>query len=273
MAAIVLADVGDLHVGSSIGLLPGDGAEAEDGMRILPSPLQSWMWANWLAFWNEVAETALRVEARRVVATVGGDIVDGDRPNGVQRWTFSRDHQVQAAVACMAPAQAIVDRWYVVPGTPYHSGAGGQAERLFARMMRARKVRGELCPASLPLLLDRVLVWIEHPSRLASLPWTRGGPANRLAAEIDADAGEHGYRPPDLVLVHHAHRVHDSGDSFRRPRVIVCPGWQPRTEYARNKNARGIVPVGGVIAVCEAGRVDARIMRYWPEPEKGVPVR
>ncbi len=265
MSTLVVV-VADLHVGSTLGLLPAEGVEGEDGQRVHPSQSQRWLWNDcWLPFWQEAA--TLKTEGTRCIGILNGDLVDGDNLKAlIQRWTVNRQVQERAVVACLSPARAVVDHWYVTRGTPFHSGAGGQADEHIAQALKARKIASQQTAYRALLRIEHVLLDVAHAAGLSYRPWTRGGPAIRLGCEIKDTCAENNLHVPDLVIRNHAHKVHDSGTTFRRPRVIIGPAWQLATEHVQKSNPVTPADIGGILVLVHGGAFDVTVRRYYPAP-------
>lgn len=245
--------VGDLHCGSTLGLVPADGFPAEDGGLYEPSGAQRWLWERWVDFWQQVG----RVD----VLFLLGDLVDGDK--FPQRWTYDQKVQVGCAVECLVrvlrPPPAHI---FAVRGTTVHVGPAAEADAYVARLLGAPD---DHIGFHLLVRVAGYLFDLAHHVGGRRLPWTMEATATALAAQFRAGDGE----VPDFVLRGHVHYAADSG-VVTRPRVLIVPGWQLRTAHALRYGGAAVLPVGGWIIDISPGHVDARVVLY--RPERGRPI-
>lgn len=262
----ILAVASDLHCGSTLGLL-APGTPGEDGMELVLSPGQRWLYECWLDFWRHVWTLKTKSSARLVVV-LNGDLCDGDGNAVVQRWTRDMRVQVDAATRLCGPLAQMADVTFVTRGTPFHNRHGGQADADVAERIGAREVDGQPAAYRLLLELEGQRVDVAHHTTLSTRPWTAGGNVNRMAAMI-RDAAADGVQVPDLVVRSHAHQAADSGAS-RRPRVLVAPAWQLVTEFVGRINSVAIADIGGLVLDMRDGVSTVLFRRYALKEQEAV---
>lgn len=274
---IVLAVVGDTHIGSTIGLCPAgleegdrnDGVKLPEGGRYLPSNAQRWSWEAWLDYWNAVDATAR--QAKGIVWGIHlGDSVEGDHHGTTQ--IISADPEVQSYLRCTAlePMRQRCKRIYVCKGTEAHVGPGGDSStgRWFGAERHPDTDEWASHEWRLNILGYRINA--RHHANMGGLPWTKHGAAVRLAAQIFHEYADHAARVggelqhPHLVLRGHQHRFSDSGTA-QPTRAIFCPAWQLATSFVHRISQSTLADVGGLIVTISGDGIQITPRLYTPE--------
>ena len=117
----IIAHVGDLHVNSSVGLM-AHSVTKDDGQIVRQSPIQEWLWANWLDYWEKTAAHKQDLDAT-VLGIINGDWGDINTHSGFQLVEpYNYDTILEMMAAAVVPMLAACDQVIVVRGTEAHVG-------------------------------------------------------------------------------------------------------------------------------------------------------
>lgn len=268
---VVVANVSDLHMGSTLGLCPSEGVRLDDDGAYKPSKAQLWTadcWEN--RFWVEVAERRQQDKAELWVV-YNGDLAEGDHHGTSQ--IISRNPEPAAYIAGRilgVPKALKPERTFVVRGTEAHVGPAGATEEAWARMIGAER-NPETRTWSwwrLRFEIHGVRFDYQHHGRTGTRPWTKTSVVGALAAEIFYEHARAGIPHPHLAIRSHRHTYADSYDAHPT-RVIQTPAWQLKTAHAHKVAPESIADIGGVIVtVYPDGRSDVVTRLYRPELPK-----
>lgn len=246
-----------MHVNSAVGLLP-PGAHLDSGQEVKPSASQRWLWAQWLRFWQDVAQTK-RAYSAEAVAVINGDWGDKLRTrNGAQLIEHENESvMVKLMVDAVSPLKAVASAVFVVRGTAAHTGGSGYLEECAAGQIGAQQDAATGLSSFWVLRLqieDVRLLIAHHPMTNGRVKWTLGSAANRAAASVALDYCKIP-QSPDLAIFGHVHHSEDSYDN-QPLRVIYTPPWCLANSYTHRLGA-GIAPteqIGGLIIVIDGNR-------------------
>ena len=270
----IFAHWGDLHVNSSVGLMP-PGVTLDDGQTVIQSKTQQWLWKNTVDYWEKTAQFKRRKKAR-VVGLINGDWGDINTHSGFQLIEpFNRDVVLEMMVAAVAPMRKVCDDIIVCRGTEAHTGGVGWLENRAAKLIGAipnshKKTnsfylwRGEV---------DGVRITSSHhPGTNSMRPWTAGNEANRRAA-MDVYAYAYADWKPQLTLWGHYHHWADSG-STHRIRAVYNRCWQVKTAYEyRFGFASQEDVIGALWVFCKNGEFEVKEKPYeLPRPKPWKPM-
>ena len=264
----ILAVVSDLHVGSTLGLIPSSGADLDDGGHYRPNDAQLWLHSCFVNFTQRVRASVKRGDQLHVI--VNGDAVDRITKSA-QVWSVNDVDVIRAAVNVLGPLREMVKGggFFVVRGTETHVGLSGALEEALAVQLRATPWPADAATRSvfyLRLQLSGVGIDVAHHGRAGTHEWTRTNPLGAMAVNLALEYAKHDERLPALAIRSHTHRYADSGDNFPI-RMLATPAWQLQTAYGQ-KIAPGRLPdIGGVLVACEGGRADVTCVRYLPQRE------
>lgn len=234
--------VGDLHAGSSVGLMPPT-FKTDDGNLIAANPDQVWLWGRWLDFWERV-DRAYQIE----VVIVNGDAPQGVNLRDVQTLTMNESDQIRFALEALEPLRKLRDARkfpvYATRGTAFHSGAGGAREETIWREFGAstnKLGRYSSWLLKLPWRGKRIFA-THHVSVGNRQPFTS---FNNTMSDWAREAGWHGSDIPDADIRSHVHRTYSLEQHGRW--MATAPAWQLSTEFA-HKVAPGSTPsIGGLV--------------------------
>ena len=135
----IIAHVGDLHVNSSVALMPPK-VTKDDGQTVLQSATQRWLWRNWLDYWKLTAEHK-RERNASVVGIINGDWGDINKHSKFQLIEpVNEDIVLDMMIETIAPMRKVCDTIIVVRGTEAHTGGVGYLEN---RAAKSDEVRAE----------------------------------------------------------------------------------------------------------------------------------
>jgi len=256
--------ISDLHVGSTLGLLPPEGATLDDGGKYLPNAAQTWLWLRYTEYGEEVRRRIKRGD--RVIGVVNGDAVDCNSRT-TQLWSSNDVDIVRAATAVLKPLRDLCrDGFFIVRGTELHTRPSGQLEEAVAQALDATRWPATSDVRSLfylPLVLGDYRFDLAHHGRTGRQVWTRMNAAGGAAVELTLEYLARGAVPPQVAIRSHTHLYSDSGQNYP-VRMITTPGWQLQTAYG-HRIAPGRLPdIGGLICTVDR-ELDITCLRYRPQ--------
>lgn len=275
---VIVATVGDLHINSTVALLPPV-VSLDDGGEYKANEQQRWIWRHWLAFWNEIAARRDELNARLVII-VNGEAGDNNRHPTTQLITRNNADIVRMSAAAMRPATDLLrdgDHLFITRGTEAHSGSSGEIDELIAHDLKAtpavlknpgRSDEVRICSwFRLRAEFGGVRFDVSHhpPGGGSKRPWTKPNFPMALAAMTDWE-NRKSKQPPHLRIYGHTHTPGDSYDAFDT-RVVIVPSWQLATVYG-HRIGGAFLPIGGAYIICEGGRYEI-VKRYWDWPIEG----
>jgi len=267
--SIIVAAVGDLHVNSTVGLMPPK-VRRDDGQVVLQSPTQRWLWENWCDFWTLTAAMKVKLGAR-VIGFLNGDWGDINTHSGFQLVEpNNRDTVLDIMVEAVEPMRRACDEIVVIRGTEAHVGGVGWLENRAAKEIGALPNAAEQTH-SFYLFRGEVegvrFTFAHHPGTNSTVPWTAGNEANRRAAR---DVYEYAMRDwvPAVTWWGHYHHWADSGTTHRI-RAIYNRSWQVKTAFEHRIGKSGDhSEIGGAWMVLANGAYKVRDKSYeLPQPE------
>ena len=127
--SVLLAAVGDTHIGSTVGLCPRR-VELDDGGTYEASKSQRWLRECWEDYWQQVK--ARKRKKTRVVALLNGDLADRNRHSKYQLVMINRAVIQRMMLDVLEPVLDIADAIIVVRGTEAHVGGSSEMEEWLA---------------------------------------------------------------------------------------------------------------------------------------------
>lgn len=249
---VVIANVGDIHAGSSVAISPPV-IPLDDGGEYHASKAQLWLYQNWLAYWKRVDEVRKAANADLYII-LNGDAVDGDHHNTSQ--LISRNPGAQYTVLAdllKTPLALKPDQVYVVRGTEAHVGHSASHEEGIANglMRDKRPIIGDPDTGTsswwhLRMDVHNTRLDVTHHGRTGMREHTRAGIASLHAHDILLSHVKSNDQPPNLCLRAHFHRFNDSNDACS-VRVVTNGAWQLKTGYVHAKHADSLADIGGLI--------------------------
>jgi hypothetical protein len=268
---VVIADVSDVHAGSTVALCPRRIA-LDDGGAYEASKAQRWLWQCWESYWERVDAKRRALKADLYVI-LNGDLTEGNHHGTTQ--ILSGNPSAQAAVvdACLTvPLSLKPDKLWVIRGTEAHVGASACYEERIARglLKDGRPIVGcdETDTAShwhARLDVQGVRIDVAHHGSIGSRAWTRNNVTNNLAADLFYNHAAAGIPHPHLALRAHMHQFADTG-SAAPVRVLQSGAWQLKTAFTHRIDTRGkLAEIGGYIITVDGGEYDVARAHYTPD--------
>lgn len=266
---VLVPIVGDMHIGSTVGLCPRRVA-LDDGGAYEASKSQRWLWSCWLNYWLEVGKRKEAAGAQ-VVAVLNGDLCDRNTHGHYQLFTINRATLQAAVLDTLTPMLAVADCVIVIRGTEAHTGQSAEMEEWLARDIDA--VPDEQAGSASwwyweATLAEHNLALAHHPGTNSTRPWTQGGGANRAAAM--AMHNYYGQRwQPELVVFNHVRHNEDSADNHP-VRCVFNRAFSLRTAYD-HRSGRSLqqAQVGALIVTLDEGReIDVAKVAYQTQARK-----
>jgi len=247
---MLLVNVSDLHAGSTVGLWP-NGMVNEDGLPLPPNPIARWLDERWWMMLDELLATN-----ERIITVVDGDAIQGSHADkDAQLYTASWDLQRQAALRYLQPLREISGEMYMVHGTAWHEGAGGEHVKGLARDLECHRSKTDSqLYWQLYLKLGSHIAHFTHHISVARVPFYEGSiPLRDMYGLVGELYRAYGPNMPNVDLMVRAHR-HRSIVLYKPPRfkIAVSPCWQLTGEFG-HKVAPGTFPDIGYLLI-EPGR-------------------
>lgn len=257
----------DLHVNSSVAVCPLT-VNLDDGGTYHASRTQQWLWR----CINEIAEEARAVPAERRLLVLNGDLGELDtKRRSIQLVTQNKATILGMTIDVITPLLGICDAFYVVRGTPAHTGKSCWLETAIGEDIGAvpDPKTGAASWWHIRSTCDGVRLDIAHHASMGRSWWTKRNAANSLAAKIVIEyMVDMGQPPPHLAFRAHNHTYADSSDNYRT-RVVYGGALTTLTEFGyRCGFENSLAEIGGWSAVCEDGKYEIKRLQCEPRRER-----
>lgn len=241
---ITVAIVSDLHIGSTVGIMPPE-VTLDEGLTVSQSKSQEWLYDNWCDFWD----TVKAVGNQKCYLFVLGDTFDNFHHGTTQLWSLNEVAWFRAATDLFDLPLSLCQKRFVIRGTLAHTKSGGIFDEEFGNMIDAEQDGNNYSSWRRSVYVDNVLFDLCHRGPLGQLPWTIGNALNRYSYEVLAECHSLGTPVPNVVLRSHNHLYGTSGDGSPVFTMSI-PAWQLKTEYTYGRNAVRLASIGGIIFEC-----------------------
>lgn len=271
--ATIIAHVGDLHVNSTVGLMPKR-VTLDDGQTVIQSKSQRWLWERWLDFWAITATYKQKTQSK-VIGVINGDWGDINKHSKFQLIeTSNADTVIDMMIDAIQPMLSVCDDVVIVRGTEAHTGGVGWLENRAAKEIGAvyNENDGTHSWYVWEATIDGVnLMSAHHPGTNSTRPWTAGNDANRRAA-MDVEYYFSSAWKPALTLWGHYHHYADSGKTHPI-RAIYNRSFQLKTSFNyRIGQANNVSEIGGLWVFCKNGNFFVKDKKYeLPRPKPWTP--
>lgn len=257
--------IGDTHCGSSIAIMP-PGSLMRDGQRVALSPLQKLLWLWWNEFWAFVDKTT---NGEPYILVHNGDQIDGSHHNCTQLITNNISQQRKMFEKLMKPVVSKAAAFYCTCGTAAHVGQSSTDEEACAEMLGAvPDENGNHVRQDIWIELGKELIQFAHHIGTTSSQAYKSSPAMRLMAAMYGAAGEHGFRPPSVMIRSHAHDYIEVKRA--NCRVVVCPAWQVKSDWMWGKDTASLPIIGGLVIKLGSEGVHIRDFVRTPRPSRPI---
>jgi hypothetical protein len=248
-----IAVVGDLHAGSTVGLL-SDVSTTDEGALLGQSPFQKWLWACWL----EYCEWLNNFELDALI--LNGDLVQGVNGRDAQLATVNESVMQDLCVDVLKPllytkGKLRARNIYITRGTGFHSGGAGSREETIGKLIGAMKdSQGRYSRyANWLSWRGKVIHATHHISFAAIYPLT---PLYRAQREM-RERAQRGFPMPDVDVRSHVHTSHMYEATDNRW-IVTVPAWQGMTDYAHKVAPASVPTIGGLVLCLENERVEVK---------------
>jgi hypothetical protein len=245
MANDTILVISDLHVGSTVGLWPGE-HPIEGGGIYRANKYQQWL----LACWQDLIERVQRIKPSTIV--INGDIIQGANFKDGQLITSQISKQVEAAEVLLRPLLDKRRRLFVIRGTEWHEGKSSDHIEGLAKVLGAvpDPDTGQYSRWELYLKSGEEVVHFAHHVGCSSVPWYEATvPLRDTLLQLSELWRFYGADAPNLRMVVRSHR-HRMINVKAPPdiQVVVTPAWQLKTAFA-HKKATSMVPQIGFVLI------------------------
>ena len=250
---VLITVISDLHVGSSVSILPEGGLMPDDGGIYKGSKLQDELGRVWEIFFDDIRK--IKQISKRVLV-INGDSVDGFHHNTVALATNNLMIQEKAAVALLLPKVAMFDEVFVTRGTEAHVQSGAQSEERVARAINAKPdENGNYARWQLWMDVKGMVFNVAHHIGTTSSAAYESSAVMREMVAALVEAGQWEQKLPDVLVRSHRHRFIVIGIPSAKGRIqaVVTPSWQLRTPYVERIDRMRMPHIGGVNFIVDEG--------------------
>jgi hypothetical protein len=239
----LLVTFGDIHCGSTRGLMPIGGIEDVDGNMIRPNPLQKLIYKQWEECWDKVSKAR---KGKRLVVVCMGDVVEGIHHETTQ--IVSQRVETHEAIAMEMIDGALRkakfnrkkgDMLYFLAGTEEHTDSGSQSDERVAKDFEDaiydddnKRTTWEL----LPLDINGLAIDFMHHGATPGMRYhTKENSLRYSLRSLASEKIDLGERVPNLVYSAHYHTLVMSGKIYGQSYEIegvINPSFQFKTGYA-----------------------------------------
>jgi hypothetical protein len=223
-----LVIVSDLHCGCRLGLCPSDPQPLADGGLYVPSKIQKTVYGWWQEFWYEWVPRVCHGEPFAVA--INGEAVDGVHHKATTGISQNMDDQRQIAKRVLEPIRDLCEgRFYMLSGTPVHSGEQGCDDETIARELGAiPDETGRHARYGLWMRVGKALVHLTHHIGTTGSQAYESTAVHKELVEAFIEAGRWHREPPDFSVRSHRHRYIKTEVPTHKGAAysIVTPGWQ-----------------------------------------------
>jgi hypothetical protein len=265
---VVVAAFGDTHTNLTVGLCAPEVAEDDGGTRKF-SKTQRWLHSCWSDFVGCVKQAA--VGGAKIWSVGVGDLGDVDgKFRGSQYISHNLATIKKMVVRTLSPITDISDRDFLCRGTAVHDGDSSWLEELIGEDIGAEKQDGNYSSWEWEILAAGVLWNFSHHARGNGSSISSVGAAQRISRGMILQRAKQGKKFPIVNVRGHTHFYDDSFE-LEPCRTILMPAWTTIPEYGY-RYSNGVIrlaDIGGVIGVCQNGKVEITVKRY-PTPQAQV---
>lgn len=218
--------ISDLHVGSTLGLLP-PGFVTHEGNEIIPNKIQKWLWDCWSDIWINWLPS--RIQGQDWVLVVNGDLVDGVHHGTTQIISNDvGDHVRACQLAMEMPLRMRPTRLYITEGTESHTR---NTEAAIGKAVGSEidKSNNRHAFEKLYLSCHGNLCCFFHHMPTTSRPYLEAGAMSIVLGVARQEAARNNMPIPSVVCCAHRHRHGHFSDGCGM--LAVTGPWQALTRY------------------------------------------
>jgi hypothetical protein len=276
----IVSVVGDIHANSTVAVCPPR-VPLDRGGKYEVNRIQQWLFREvWEPYWDKIWKKKKRLKWP-LITVLGGEAADDNKYAKTELISHNPADQLRIPMTLLKTALEISDFVVVIRGTEAHTGPSSWmdekiAEDITGDVHVVRNIDGDYAQYNFRGYLGGVYFDIaHHPAHAAHRPWTKGGDAGRLAAdmlyryaELNKAMKRQGtpelqQELPDIVIRGHNHKASDSHDTHPI-RAIINASWQLTSGFGFRLGGAWL-PVGGLHVLCEKGQFKVRkSYMHWP---------
>lgn len=259
----------DLHVGSTVGLLPPQYRTIE-GNAIELNAVQAFLWDAWRDMLRWVEDTTA---GANYAVVINGDLIEGDHHGTKQIWSKDTSDHVAAAAEVLQPVLSRASHFFIVQGTESHTN---NHEISLGKILRAQNNPDTGLPAftRLHLTVHGCRCAFSHHIGTATRSWTKATALAAALAEERTQAIKNGEQVPQVVVRSHRHTFDSYTDG--RGSVVVTPPWQMLTRFGHKVVPDARCQPGAVLldwrGVREGGLPKVNAKTYDAPPQTAVEI-
>ena len=232
-----LANVSDLHGGSSIALFP-PGFVNEDENAIGQNREQKWIWDCWLDFCSKIPKKSWGV--------VNGEVIQGTNTKDARLISYKEADQIAIGVQILAPFIERCSEVWMTFGTEWHEFSGGKlASAVWQAVNSEFPNRTHKPEYELWMPWNGKKIHYTHHRTGSSAPSSKSTPLNRSLIDMLVEAPVRDGVYPDIVVRSH---THDPGVLHTQwGWSIGLASWQLKGAFAWKKVPSVTPVIGGCI--------------------------
>jgi hypothetical protein len=238
----ILVLVGDLHVGSTVGVLT-EGFITHEGNEVKQNPIQKWM----SGAWDDCMEFKDNIVGNDDFAIAwNGDLIDGNHHGTKEIWSVNEADHMNAAVEFMKPLSRAAHSVYITEGTESHTK---NAEHAIAKILQGMGInvitpKGKGAWESLALEIAGTIVELDHHMPTSMRSYLEASALSIMLGDVRNQRARAGARCPDVIIRSHRHRFGLYEDGYGM--ALALPAWQALTRFGR-KVVPGAMPQVGIV--------------------------
>lgn len=233
--------ISDLHVGSTVGLMP-ESFETDEGNSVVPNRFQNWLLDCWT---KSIADFEKYRGKRDFTLVLVGDLVEGKHHGGTQIWSGETIDHARAAIELLAPIAKKAKKTFLAVGTECHTR---KEETYIGKELGAVKNPETKKEAwdSVLLKVRGDLIHVRHHMPTASRVYLEAGALSIMLGNTQLSCVRNDQAIPNIVVSGHRHRFgvyYDESGMF-----VACPAWQGLTRHG-HKVVPGALPRPGFVVM------------------------
>lgn len=268
MAVKHILVISDTHFGSTLSISKRH--RLDDGGFYDLSGLQKKLSFLWQDFWKWAYH---EINGEPFVLVHNGDIIDGQNKMRTSALSsLNLTVQARLAIDMLEPHIKKAKAYYQIRGTEAHAGISAQDEEAIASVLGAEKdEHGNHARWELWMKFGKELIhFAHHISSTVSTAYESSAPMREMVAAF-TESGQHGLRPPSLLVRSHRHRF----IKITAPggQIVTTPSWQCKTPYVHRMDRLRAPQFGGLLLQLDKeGKIQIIEKLYFIKENKAVQI-
>jgi UDP-2,3-diacylglucosamine pyrophosphatase LpxH len=229
--------VSDLHVGSTVGIMPNE-YETYEGQVVRPNSLQLYMLSHWEKC---IQDFEVYRKKRKFWLVLVGDLTEGIHHKTKQVWSPDAKDHALASIQLLSPLCEKADRVFVCKGTESHVG---NDEESIAKELGATKCpdTGRHAWDTVSIEVGNHLIQCRHHMPTSSRVYLEASALSIILGNTQLSYARHKQRIPDIVVSGHRHRFGYYQDD--ESAMLALGAWQALTRYGHKVVPGAIFKLG-----------------------------